>query len=114
MIVKCTVQITFHNAEQSNSVFLNVVLLELFPPLFIPVFLLTYKDKLYLIKQSFRMVGFLTALCTNVFVLRYTKCIDDKRNKNGVLHSLLFLISKRNWTAGTMRAHLVHIPRSII
>lgn len=47
------------------------------------------------------MVGFLSGLRTNMFVLMYTKHIDDKRNKNGVLHSLilLFLISKRNWTA---------------
>lgn len=44
------------------------------------------------------MVVFLTGLRT-VFVLMYTKCIGDKRNKNGVLHSVLFLISKRNWTA---------------
>lgn len=99
MIVTGTVQISFHNAEQSNPVFLNVVLLELFPPLFIPVFSLTCKDKLRLINQSFRVVVFLTELCTSVFVLMYTECIDDKRNTNGVLHSLLFLISKRNRTA---------------
>jgi len=45
------------------------------------------------------MVRFLTGLCTKMFVLTYTKYIDDKRNKNGVLHNLLFLVSKRNWIA---------------
>lgn len=90
MIVTGTVQISFQNAEQSKPVFLNVVLLELFPPLFIPVFLLTCKDKLHLINQSFRVVFFLTELCTSVFVLMYTECIDDKRNTNGVLQSVIF------------------------
>lgn len=44
-------------------------------------------------------MGLLTGLLTNVVILMYTKCSDDKRNKNGVLHSLLFLFRKRNRTA---------------